>query len=378
MIFDLKTKVDKIIVVDPGKNAVKIFAFTPNYELIKRYCFPSKTMKKRTFADIDGSSEDQYKIELDGEKFVVGDGIINNYNFETTKNNNHHKLCIYTAIANLVEKENEKIYLILGYPSSDFTNNKQKEEYIDLIKPQNSEKAVNLNINGVEKSFTIEDIAVFPEGIAMRPRMYNEGKDVHIIDIGGQNINYRDYDARGNTLNSFSLDNAGINHLEEYIKNQLRKFVRADIIAVEAIDRLKAIEDERINEIDEINTEENPLLNAYNTSAEFMEDSVLTFMEQSALGQLLSRGINLYQRGKLIVFTGGGSIILRPYLEKLLPNNKGNMYFSTTAQWDNCISYVVKDLGERGKRENKIKEAQILAQKAMKQVSVDEYSLLTK
>lgn len=377
MSFDLKNKIDKVVVVDPGKNAVKTFAFSYNYDLIKRYCFPSKTMKKRTFADIDGSSEDQYKIELDGEKFVVGDGIINNYNFETTKNNNHHKLCIYTAIANLVEKENEKIYLILGYPSSDFTNNKQKEEYIDLIKPKSKDKSVTMIVNGKLKSFIIEDISVYPEGIAMRPRMYNKGKDVYVIDIGGQNINCREYDSRGNTLNSFSLDKAGINHLEEYIKNQLRKFVRADIISVEAINVLKAVEKERLLEIDEINTVENPLLNAYSTSAEFMEDSVLTFMEQNALGQLLSKGVNLYQRGKLIIFTGGGSIILRPYLEKLLTNNKGNMHFSTTAQWDNCISYVTKDLGERGKKEGKIKEAQMLAQKAMNQVIVDEYSVLT-
>lgn len=378
MNFDLKNTVDKIIIVDPGKNAVKIFAFNTNYELIKRYSFPSKTMKKRTFADIDGSSEDQYKIELDGEKFVIGDGIVNNYNFETTKNNNHHKLCIYTAIANLVKKPNERIYLILGYPSSDFTNNNQKEKYIDLIKPQSEDELIEMTVNGELKTFTIKDISVFPEGIAMRPRMNNHGKDVHIVDIGGQNINYREYDSRGNTLSSFSLDKAGINHLEEYIKNQLRKFVRADIISVEAINILKAIEDEKIEEIDGIHSPENPVLNAYSNSAEFMEDSVLTFMEQSALGQLLSKGVNLYQRGKLIIFTGGGSIILKPYLEKLLINNNGNMYFSNTAQWDNCISYVTKDLGERGKKHGKIKEAQILAQKAMKQVIVDELTLLTK
>lgn len=379
MIYDLKNVVDKIVVVDPGKNTVKIFGFDTDYNLLKRYSFPSKTMEKRNFADIDGATDDQYKIEINNKKYIVGDGVMKNYNFETTKNNLHHKLCIYTAIANLVEKEDEKIYLIVGYPSSDFTNMAQRNAYLDLLRPQVPAKKVEMIVNSLKKRFIIEDIAVYPEGSAIRPRMHNAGKNVHVIDIGGQNINYREYDAKGNTLNSFSLDKAGINHLEEHIKNQLRKFVLADIINVESINFTKAIETGKIEEIDSAsNITSDNLITNYETSEEFVADAIASFIDNNVLGQLLSRDVNLYSRGNLIIFTGGGSIILKPYLKDILKNNEGNMYFSTTAQWDNCISYITRDLGERGKKEGKIKGAQIIAQKIMKQVSIDEYSIKNK
>ena len=268
-------------------------------------------------------------------------------------------------------------YLVVGYPSSDFTNIDQKKDYLKLITPKNESKSVEMILNEVKKKFIIEEISVYPEGIAILPRMKNCGINVHIADIGGQNINYRNYDANGNTLASFSLDKAGINHLEEYIKNQLRKFVRADIISVESINILEAIKKGHINEIDnatETRGITSSLIANYSSSEEFIEDTVLTFIENNILGQLISRGVNFYQRGNFIIFTGGGSIILKPYLEKILTNNIGNMYFSNTAQWDNCISYVTKDIGARGKKEGKMKEAQLLAQKVIKQVSIIEKS----
>lgn len=364
---NLNSFVDKIVVVDPGKNAVKVLVFTPNYELLERYVFPSKSKKKRNFADIDGSSENQYKVEINGDKYVVGDGIQECYNFETTKNNLHHKLCVYTAIGKAVSKKNEKIYLIVGYPSSDFTNEISKDEYVELL---SSDKAVEMVINKEEKKFIISSINVLPEGIALKPRMINSGKIVHVNDIGGQNLNYRLYDAKGNTLNSFSLDKAGINHLEEFFRTQLRKFIDAEKVSVEAIDVLNAIIVGRIPELNDA------YLTNYANSAEFVEDTVLTFLENNIFFQLNSKGVNLYQRGYFIIFTGGGSLLLKPYIEKLIENNQDNMYFSNTAQWDNCISYTVKDLGDRCKAKGILKEAQLLGKKVLDQTEEQELSLI--
>lgn len=365
---NLNSKYDKVLIVDPGKNAVKVFVFSPNYELLERYYFPSKSKKKINFADIDGSSDKQFKIELDGVKYIVGDGISNNYNFETTKNNLHHKLCVYTAIAKAVTKKNEQIYLIVGYPSSDYTNETQKKEYIELL---SSNKNIEMIFNNEEKKFTIAGINVLPEGIALKPRMDNSGKTVHVNDIGGQNLNYRHYDSKGNTLNSFSLDNAGINHLEEYFRTQLRKFVEADKVSVEAVDVLKAIKDKKIEEVSD------EFLTAYKNTEEFVKDTVLTFLDNNVFGQLISKGVNLYQRGNLIIFSGGGSFLLRPYIEEILENNKGNMHFSETAQWDNCISYTIKDIGDRCKAKGVIKEAQLLGKKILEQTQEkNDYSLI--
>lgn len=367
--MDLKINAnfDKIVIVDPGKNAVKVLVFTPKYELEKRFSFPSKSKKKRNFADIDSGSEHQFKVELDGGKYMVGEGIIDNYNFETTKNNLHHKLCIYTAVANVVSKPNEKIHLVVGYPSSDFVNVEQRDDYLKLI---NSELPVSMIVNDEVKTFEIVSLSVYPEGIALKPRIKNANRRVHVVDIGGQNINYRDYDAKGNTLVSYSLDEAGINHLEEYIKKELRRFVKADKVSVEAIDTINAIKNCEIVEVSD------EFLTNYENTKDFMENTIFDFIEKNILGQLISNGANLYQRGNLIIFTGGGSLLLQKYLEEALENNQGNMYFSNTAQWDNCISYAIKDLGDRCKKVGKFKEAQLIGQKILKQTDLDELALL--
>lgn len=367
MDFKINENYDKIVVVDPGKNAVKVLVFSTNYDLEKRFKFPSKTKKKRNFYDIDGGSEHMYKVEYNDEKYLVGEGINENYNFETTKNNLHHKLCIYTAMAKAVTKPNEKVHLIIGYPSSDYVNSSQREEYFNLI---NSDNIVSINVNEDEKDFRIIDLAVYSEGMALKPRIMNPNKVVEVIDIGGQNINSKKYDAQGNTLNSYSLDEAGINHLDEFIKRELRRFVQADKFNVDSVNTEKAIKECRIEELDD------KYLNNYKTTKEFMEDVVLSFIERNVLGKLSAKGTNLYQRGNFLIFTGGGSILLRPYLEKLLVNNEGNMYFSSTAQWDNAISYAIKDLGDRCKKVGKVKEAQMIGQKILKQTDLDEFALL--
>lgn len=368
--MDLKinSNFDKIVIVDPGKNAVKVLVFTPNYELEKYFSFPSKSKKKRNFYDIDGGSEHQFKVELDNLKYMVGEGIADNYNFETTKNNLHHKLCIYTAIANVVTKENEKIHLVVGYPSSDYVNTAQRQDYENLIR---ADKPVSMVLNNETKTFKIVSIAVYPEGIALKPRIKHANKKVRSIDIGGQNINFRDYDAKGNTLMSYSLDEAGINHLEEYIKKELRRFVKADKVSIDAIDTIQAIKNCEIVEVSDV------FLNNYKTTKEFMENTIYDFIEKNIIGQLITKGANIYQRGNFLIFTGGGSLLIQRYLEDVLENNEGNMYFSNTAKWDNCISYAIKDLGDRCKKVGKIKEAQLIGQKILKQTDLDEISLLS-
>ena len=102
----LNLNVDKIVVVDSGKNSIKVFTFSSDYELLDISIFPSKSKKKRNFADIDSSGENQFKIEIDNEKYLIGEGIPDNYILKQPR-------IIYTtnfayiAIANSVVK-NEK------------------------------------------------------------------------------------------------------------------------------------------------------------------------------------------------------------------------------------------------------------------------------
>ena len=359
---EINKNINKIMVVDPGKNTVEVMAFSNDYDLLGREYFPSKSKEKKNFYDIDSSSERQFRITYEGHNYLIGEGILGDYNFETTKNNLHHKLCVYTAIANFVTEPDENIYLVVGYPSSDFANITQKEEYIAMLSETGN---VSIILNGEEKTFRIVNVAVKPEGVAMKPRVEKASKcKVRSIDIGGENINHRYYDALGNTLSSESLDGVGVNHLESFIKSKLRKFINVDVIDVESIDYLGGVAS---GELREVYPDD---LMGYADSREFMEDAVSEFVEDKVLGGLRAKGINLSLRGDKIIFTGGGSVLLRPYLEAALENNKQNLIFSDTAYWDNCISYAIKDIGDRckeapGNRVENMKCAQACAGKIL-------------
>lgn len=358
----INSKIDKIIIVDPGKNTVNALCFDSNFNLIGHVAFPSVTQRKRSFRDIDSSSDLQFQVEYQDEKFLVGEGILTGFNFETSKNTMHHKICIDTAIAYFVDNNNERIHLVVGYPSSDYTNPEQQEEYIKLIK----ENTGHIIVNGEEKSFIITDVVVKPEGVAMKPRIQQvPGQKVKVIDIGGENINYRYYDEKGNTLESESLDKLGVNHLESFIKTKLRKYVKVKDIDVNSIDYLKAVSDCKIDEVLDQD------ISDFENSHEFMREVVLDFVDMIIDG-LDAKGVSLYRRGTKFLFTGGGSMLLKPYLEETLKNSKDYLVFSNTAYWDNCISYAIKDVGDRYKAASgDIKEnmqlAQIVANKMLKE-----------
>ena len=362
---NINTNIDKIIIIDPGKNTVNSLCFDTNFSLIGELAFPSVTQKKRSFRDIDSSSEHQYQVEYeDNTKYLVGEGILTGFNFETSKNTMHHKICVDTAIAHFVDKENEKIHLVVGYPSSDYTNPEQQEEYINLLKEDN----VKMKVDGEEKSFSIVSVAVKPEGVAMKPRVEQvPGQKVKVIDIGGENINYRYYDAKGNTLESESLDQLGVNHLESFIKTKLRKYVNVKDVDLNSIDYLDAVEKGCIKEILDND------ISDFENSAEFMDETTAEFVDL-IIDRLDAKGVSLYRRGTKILFTGGGSILLKRYLENALENSKDYILFSKTAYWDNCISYAIKDVGDRykaasGDMKENMQLAQMVANKMIKEAN---------
>lgn len=362
--MNINSNIDKILIIDPGKNTVNVLCLDSNFSLIGHIAFPSVTQRKRSFRDIDSSSELQFQLEYEDSKYLVGEGILTGFNFETSKNTMHHKICIDTAIAYFVNNENEKIHLVVGYPSSDYTNPEQQQEYIDLIK-QNSG---HVKLNGVDKTFTIVSVAVKPEGVAMKPRIEQvPGQKVKVVDIGGENINYRYYDEKGNTLESESLDQLGVNHLESFIKTKLRKYVNVKDVDLNSINYLKAVSDCKIDEILDKD------ISDFENSHEFMTEVISEFVDL-IIDKLDAKGVSLYRRGTKILFTGGGSLLLKPYFEKTLENSKDYLVFSNTAYWDNCISYAIKDVGDRyktadGDLNENMQLAQLIANKILKEAN---------
>ena len=362
--MNINANIDKILIIDPGKNTVNVLCLDSNFSLIGNLAFPSVTQKKRSFRDIDSSSDLQFQVEYEDGKYLVGEGLLTGFNFETSKNTLHHKICIDTAIAYFVEKEDEKIHLVVGYPSSDYTNPEQQQEYIDLIK----KNAGHMKLNGQDKSFEIVSVAVKPEGVAMKPRIDQvPGQKVKVIDIGGENINYRYYDAKGNTLQSESLDKLGVNHLESFIMTKLRKYINVKDVDLNSIDYITAVRDCTIREIMDKD------ISDFKNSKEFMEEAIAEFVD-SIIDKLSAKGVNLNQRGCKILFTGGGSVLLKPYLIEALENSRDELVFSKTAYWDNCISYAIKDVGDRykvapGDLKENMQLAQLIANKMLKEAN---------
>ena len=88
-------------------------------------------------------------------------------------------------------------------------------------------------------------------------------------------------------------------------------------------------------------------IEGFSDSTAFINNVVQNFIKKEIVSELASRGYNINVQGQHIIFTGGGSLLLQPYLENLLQGNKSNLIFSKSAKWDNCLSYTIKAFQEQ-------------------------------
>lgn len=339
------TVIEKVVVVDPGKNTVKVAIANPDYSELKSFRFPSKVRHLVTdsFVGVDGGSSRTYRVRYNSKAYLVGDMAYDAYSSDMTKSNVHHQLCIYTAVAKAIETDGQVIGLVVGFPSSDFRNTEKLNAFKSLLMGTNN-GVISVEIDGRPVTFTIGRLSVYPEGLAVKPRLIGGARSVQVVDIGGQNTNYRHYGAEGVAAESYSLDEAGVNHLATYLRNEFRKCTDADIFDVDSVDFHQAI---RIGELPGVDVK---YLKGFTSTAEFVRGHSTLFIQDHILELMKKRGNDLLRRGTYIVFTGGGSLMFEPYIRTLVEEqNSGNFEFSTTAQWDNCISYLIRDLGERWK-----------------------------
>lgn len=339
----LRFKNEHIIIVDPGKNGVKIFNVEEgNIEHVD--LFPSKSIQVSTFLGRESNGK-QTQLEYNKEKFLVGDVPNGSFNFVPSKVDPHHQHCIYSAIAKFV-KPGEKITLLVGFPSSDFQNINEINKYRHMILgyPTTAEQVgkIDLIANGKAINFEIEHLQIFSEGMATYTRLTNATKPeaFHVIDLGGENLNYRFYNEAQNSSNPVSLDQAGMNHLETEFKKALRKVVDVRRINVDAINIQQAILTRQIPNVTE--------LAGYESVEAFVSAVVHLFITQNIESKLPE--VNFEQIGYRFIFTGGGSLLLRSYFEERYPANASNFIFSKRATWDNCASYLISYVLEKARK----------------------------
>lgn len=365
------------IVVDPGKHEVKGMVFTRTGTVKGVFSFPSKSKKVRGFNNHESSSNKQFRLVMGGKHYLVGEGVPAEFNAEVTKTNDHHKLCVYTSVAALVDDNQENVNLVIGSPTNDFEVSENVEKYKQLIMGK-QDGDVSMELNRQKKSFSIQKLEVYPEGMAVLPRTLKQqtGK-IHVVDIGGQNVNYRMYDDKGNTLHYFSLDYAGMNRLEQHLKSELRFALTSHNFDIDSINWDNAISERTIKELDEILEENDETLSGYDDTADFIQENIETFIQEQIITPLVQKGVYLNQKGHAVLFTGGGSLRLEPYLKDVLSTNSSNFDISTTAKWDNCISYAMRYLAQVEKDKTTVTKAVVKIIKAVKDVEFEEnYNIL--
>lgn len=369
------------IVVDPGKHEVKGMVFTRTGSIKGVFSFPSKSMKVRSFNNTESSSPKQFRFELNKKKFLIGEGVVAEYDTDVNKTNEHHRRCVYASVSSLVGDNGEQVNLVIGAPTNDYEMDESIDEYKELMIGDNNGK-IEVKVNNEDKSFRIvpETLEVFPEGMAVLPRaMRKNPTKIHVIDIGGQNVNYRLYDEKGNTLTPFSLDYAGMNKLELYLKEEMRFAIPLHSLDISSIDWNRAISAGRIQEVDNlVKNNKNFEMIGFEDSAEFMDETVQAFINRELVIPLAQRSIDLKSAGHAFLFTGGGSLRLEHYLKKMFARNWDNMEISKTAKWDNCISYAMRYMSKIEKDKKVVTKAVVKIVKETKHPDFEENHNLLK
>lgn len=352
------------IIVDPGKYDVKIYDVKGN---TIRYVgsFPSRLKNVLSFHGQEALADNVFKVSFNGKKALVGTG---DYSTETTKSNFHHQMCIYAAIG-LVAEHDEHINLVIGQPSSDYSNEDELNEYSEVIKgnllPTPLNGHISIEFEGKTKTFHIDDLRVYPEGMATFSRLVNGRNAYHIIDLGGKNLNYRFYDVNGTLVQGISLDKAGMNHLATKLEEELRTFIKAGEFDLSAIDFEEAVRTRRIPIINEIPN--------VGTVEEFINFYVNDFIEKE-IERKLANHLDFRKKGHKIIFTGGGTLLLKSYLEERYADNIETFVFSKRARFDNCSSYLLSYVRELA-AENKLnpEEAKKIFNDYGNQINSDEF-----
>lgn len=338
-------------IIDAGKNKVKFMIINEKGIITHMGAFDSMSQGGfSNFNTVFAEGDYQFKVEFDGKKYLVGNEANTIFNVENTKRNDHHKLCIYTTIGYFCEN-GEEITLVTGCPTSDYAQTEEPEIFGEFLK--DNSKEISININGENKCFKIKQVHVETEGMAIIPRNLLEksvdnnqhSNGFRVIDIGGQQLNYRDYDKNGNSHDSFSLDDAGINHLEQKLRREFRKATSSDKIDMKSLDFKEYM---KAGYIDIPDLGE---LKGYEDSKDFMTNVITDFIQKNIIENLQSNGVNILGKGKKNIFTGGGSVTLEKYISAIFKNNINNIFFSKTAYWDNCFSYVFKSFLEADVKE---------------------------
>lgn len=145
----------------------------------------------RGMRDMMTLNSNYHLVEFNGHQYRVGD-TEGCDSFEDSKDHPIHRICTYTAIAQLVDND-DIVYLAIGCPLSVYNNVEAVEDYVNHMKGNGK---ITITVDGVQKTFVIISVNAYPEssGIIYKEFPKYSKKTIGIIDIGGLNTNCCVYD----------------------------------------------------------------------------------------------------------------------------------------------------------------------------------------
>lgn len=279
--------------------------------------FPS-----RVKVGVNNMNKDDIKVNFNGLDFTVGQGG-SNIGLGKYKNSNY-KISLLTAIAKSFKPNKIECNVVVGCPVETFNKNKDVVENIKETILAWGPQTIVLNENDVEnvKVIEIKDVNVFCEsGIVFKNRERFSKEKTLVIDIGGGT---RD-DSLWNGLELVeckSNDKMGMINLYEMIIKEVNRRNNSNL----AFDDAKAM----------IGKKE------YKINQEIVDISYVDMIIENFVTGMVSEINQIFQFSNVdsIQFIGGGAILLKDYILRLIPKAE----VSDDADFINAKTY--KEVGE--------------------------------
>lgn len=308
-----------LVAVDAGKSSCK--SVSKIQGKLERNQFRTKVQEVENLGiDIPRNT---FKVEFQGKVYLVGEAVgEEKIKYDISKQSIEHLICIYLSIALFVVKTGiTNISLGVGTPLNIYKNEALKKEFKQYIQRN---RVFNIKVNDKPIYFRINKVFCLPEGVGPIYKdidKYRKGK-ITIIDIGGLNVNYCVFNDLVPQFEQMIINNMGVNILMSKIAEKLSSEYG---IYISDSDVDQIMKDGYLYINGEIQPKSKNLIQ--NLMKNHLEDII---------NHGKSRSLTLFNANGKVVFSGGGSIILKEVIKELYPSS----IVLEDAQFANVLSFL--------------------------------------
>lgn len=311
-----------IIAVDSGKSTNK--AVMREEGELHRVKFQTKVEEVSNLGT--ELTHGSYMVEFEGKSFLVGDMLDESkMDFSLSKKSETHRICIYIAIAQLLQKSKQNVVLAnislaVNIPLSQYKNELQKMAFNDYIRSNG--ETICIIINKISFLFRIDSVLLLPEGIGpiyTDIARFKQQKTV-IFDIGSLNVNIQEYNKLVPSFDKMLTADLGVNILRARISDTLTSHYGISISD---------------NDVEAIYRDKYLILNGEKQEeSKDIVERLTTNHVKEIFNFTRSRKISF--NNMEILFVGGGSLLLRDYILSEQPS----AVISAEPQWANVLSFL--------------------------------------